>query len=408
MKYLRVVSIAALLTVAPTCHVFADLGIVFLSDREGRPIFDERRNDLRENEVFVMNPDGSNPVNLTKQIGVETLPSVSPDKSTYLYSSNRTGDSEIFAINVDGSNLVNLTNDPAGSDSLPRWSPDGSRIAWNRWQPRGLGGGVEIFTMNADGSNPRNLGRGFRPKWSPDGRMIGFTLSGRPDNAFVMNADGSGRRRVTNRFVDTEFFSWSPDGTKVAFGRHTPFVRHAIIDGEPAFDGIGRVIWDIQHDHIYVVNLDGSDLVELTKDLRDYDCYGAAWSPDGTKIAFYRLEGFIWSQIYVVNVDGTNPTRLTGPPRTSARPNWSPDGLKIVYESRLDGVEDIYIMNADGSNQINLTNHPSRDRSPSWFRFDLPTTSISPQDNLITTWGRMKAVASGISIALPIQSLDGQ
>ncbi len=395
MRYLRIVSIAALLAVAATCHVFADLGIVFLSDREGRPIFDELRNDLREYEVFVMNPDGSNPVNLTKQIGVDRFPSVSPDKSRYLYSSNRTGDSEIFAINVDGSNLVNLTNDPAGSHGLPRWSPDGSRIVWNRWPLHGFDGGPEIFTMNADGSNPGNLGRGFRPKWSPDGTMIGFTLTGRQDNAFVMNADGSGRRRVTNRFVDTEFISWSPDGTKVAFGRHTPFVRQAIIDGEPAFDGIGRVIWDIQHDHIYVVNLDGTDLVELTKDLRDYNCYGAHWSPDGTKIAFERLEGFIWPQIYVINVDGTNPTRLTRPPALSKEPRWSPDGSKIAFQTERDGNWEIYTMNADGSNQINLTNHPSRDRSPSWFRFDLAATSVSPQDNLITTWGQIKAVASG-------------
>ena len=390
MGYLRVVSIAALLTVAPTCHVFADLQIVFLSDREGRPIFDERRNDLREHQVFVMNPNGSNPVNLTKQIGVDTLPSVSPDKSTYLYSSNRTGDNEIFAINVDGSNLVNLTNDPAGSDSLPRWSPDGSRIAWNRWPPRGLDGGPEIFTMNADGSNPGNLGRGFRPKWSPDGTMIGFTLTGRQDNAFVMNADGTGRRRVTNDLPQTKFISWSRNGTKIALHHHTPFVRHAIIDGEPAFDGIGRAIWDIQHEHIYVVNLDGIGLVELTKDLPDFDCYGAAWSPDGTKIAFYRLEGHTEAQIYVINADGTNPIRLTGPPRTSARPNWSPDGLKIVYDSWRDGIEDIYLMNPDGSNQINLTNHPSRDRSPFWFRFDLAATSVSPQEKLFTRWGQIK------------------
>ncbi|MDE0042596.1 MAG: hypothetical protein OXT74_11220 [Candidatus Poribacteria bacterium] len=367
MRYLRVVSIAALLTAAPTCQAFADLQIIFYSDREGRPIFDELRNDLRGLEVFVMNPDGSNPVNLTKQIGVETLPSVSPDKTKYLFSSNRTGDNEIFAVNFDGSNLVNLTNDPAGSDSRPRWSPDGTKILWHRW-PAAVG--VEIFVMNADGSDKHNLGRGFRPEWSPDGKMIGFTLDGRPDNAFVMNTDGGGRRRVTDDLTHTRFISWSPDGTKIALREYTPF--------------------GFKQRHIYVVNLDGTGLVELTKDLPNFDCYGAAWSPDSTKIAFYRLEGHTQAQIYVVNADGTDPTRLTGPPTTSRRPSWSPDGSKIAFGSSRDGVDDIYLMNADGSNQINLTNHPANDRLPSWIRIDSPTTSFSPQDSRLTTWGQIK------------------
>ena len=123
MRYLRVVSIAALLAVAPMFRLFADLQIVFYSDREGREIAVGQR----ESEVFVMNPDGSNPVNLTKQIGVDRLPSVSPDKTKYLFSSNRTGDNEIILMNVDGSNRVNLTNDPE-SDQSPRWSPDGTQI----------------------------------------------------------------------------------------------------------------------------------------------------------------------------------------------------------------------------------------------------------------------------------------
>ncbi|MDE0042853.1 MAG: hypothetical protein OXT74_12515, partial [Candidatus Poribacteria bacterium] len=91
MRYLRFVSIAALLAVAPTCQAFADLQIAFYSDREGGT-----PGGFIEWSVFVMNPDGSNPVNLTKQIGVDRLPSVSPDKTKYLFSSNRTGDNEIF------------------------------------------------------------------------------------------------------------------------------------------------------------------------------------------------------------------------------------------------------------------------------------------------------------------------
>ena len=361
MRYLRVVSIAALLAVAPMFRLFADLQIVFYSDREGREIAVGQR----EYEVFVMNPDGSNPVNLTKQIGVDRLPSVSPDKTKYLFSSNRTGDNEIFMMNADYSNLVNLTNDPGG-DAYPRWSPDGRQILWNKSGP------WRIFVMNSDGSNKRNLGDGYRPKWSPDGRMIGFTLDGpwEDDIAFVMNADGSGRRRVTDDLFPTRFLSWSRDGTKVAFDhrKHFGFVQNKI----------------------YIVNLDGTGLFELTKDVPEIDCYGAAWSPDGTKIAITSTGG-----IYVVNSDGTNPVNITAHHafRWGSSPRWSPDGTKILYEFEVQIGDvhhgEIYIMNADGSNPVNLTNHPGHDCCGVWWVN--PTSAlVSPQEKLITTWGQIK------------------
>ena len=367
MGYLRVVSIAALLTVAPTCHVFADLQIAFYSDREGREIAVGQR----ESEVFVMNPDGSNPVNLTKQIGVDRLPSVSPDKTKYLFRSKRTGDNEIFVMNVDGSNLVNLTNDPGG-DQSPRWSPDGRQILWNKSGP------WRIFVMNSDGSNKRNLGDGNGARWSPDGRMIGFTLDGafENDDAFVMNADGSGRRRVTDELFPTRFVSWSRDGTKIAFDHRKPF---------------GFV-----QNKIYIANVDGTGLFELTKDVPEIDCYGAAWSPDGTKIAITSTGG-----IYVLNSDGTNPVNITihHDFRWGFNPRWSPDESKILYEVEGQIGDDefsgeIYIMNADGSNPINLTNHPAHDCCGVWWVNPTPTL-VSPQEKLITTWGQIKAVVSG-------------
>ena len=362
MRYLRVVSIAALLTVAPTFGLSADLQIVFHSDREGREIAVGQR----EFEVFVMNPDGTNPVNLTKQIGVDGLPSVSPDNTKYLFSSNRTGDNEIFAVNIDGSNRVNLTNAPE-SDQSPRWSPDGRQILWTRSGP------WRIFVMNSDGSNKRNLGDGYKPEWSPDGRMIGFTLDGAldNDNAFVMDADGSGRRRVTDELFPSRFMSWSRDGTKIAFDhrKHFGFIQNKI----------------------YIVNVDGTGLFELTKDVPEIDCYGGAWSPDGTKIAITTTGG-----IYVLNPDGTNPINITihHDFRWGRGPRWSPDGSKILYEFEVQIGDrhhgEIYIMNADGSNPVNLTNHPAYDWLPSWIRIDSPTTAISPQEKLFTTWGKMK------------------
>ena len=195
---------------------------------------------------------------------------------------------------------------------------------------------------------------------------------GDEQNAFVMNADGSGRRRVTDEIFPTRFVSWSRDGTKIAFDHRKPF---------------GFV-----QNKIYIVNLDGTGLFELTKDVPEIDCYGAAWSPDGTKIAITSTGG-----IYVVNSDGTNPVNITihHDFRWGFGPRWSPDGTKILYEFEVQiGDEfrgEIYIMNADGSNPVNLTNHPAYDRRPSWIRIDSPTTSVSPQDSRLTPWGQIKS-----------------
>lgn len=368
MKDLIVVLTLVLLATSASCPLFADLKILFESGRDS--------DTWSWFSLFVMDPDGSNPVNLSKAMGVKLGAVWSPDRTKVLYSSDPDFEREILMMDLDSSNVLNLTNDP-GSDSFPRWSPDGTLIAWNRWPPRGLDGGAEIFTMNADGSNPRNLGRGYRPKWSPDGTMIGFTLDGRPDAAFVMNADGSGRRRVTNDLPNTKFVSWSRDGTKIAF-YHRP-------------------LFGFKRNKIYIVNLDGTGLVELTKDAFGIDCYGAAWSPDRTKIAFYTTaRGLNWSNIYVVNTDGTNLVNLTKhhPLGINSLPRWSPDGREILFQTKRDGNWEIYLMNADGSDPVNLTNHPLNDEGPSWFRFDLPITSVSPQDKLVTTWGQIKAVTS--------------
>ena len=102
---------------------------------------------------------------------------------------------------------------PEGTN-LRAGSPDGRQILWNKSGP------WRIFVMNSDGSNKRNLGDGYAPIWSPDGTMIGFT-DGR--NASIMNADGSGRRRVTDEIFPTRFVSWSRDGTKIAFDHRKTF-----------------------------------------------------------------------------------------------------------------------------------------------------------------------------------------
>ena len=127
----------------------------------------------------------------------------------------------------------------------PTWSPDGRMIAFNSLSHDGLGG-YDVYVMNADGSDRRRLtrGAGFHA-WSPEGRKIAF--SGRRDGnvgVYVMNADGSGERRLTRNPAGETALAWSPDGRKLAFDSNGDlFVMNADGSGQrrltrtPGHDG---------------------------------------------------------------------------------------------------------------------------------------------------------------------------
>ena len=366
MKYLIVVLMLVLMAVA--IRVFADTRILFSSNWDGDRY-----------SLFVMNPDGTDPVNLYEELDVRADLVWSPDGTKILFASERPGDqrfvndggvldvvrgpAEIFVMNSNGANRVNLTNDE-GWDKHPRWSPDAMEIVFESDR----NGDWEIFVMNADGSNLSNLGSGNKPKWSPDGTKIGFDRA--RDNtwqfdAFIMNADGSGRVKLADLpGSSTGFLSWSPVRTKVAF--------------------LGLADHDFLRS-IYVVNADGSNLTNLTDGFTDST--HASWSPDETKIAFQSDIGEVLDMdVFVVNVDGTHPVNLSNHRGWDAGPWWSPDGSQILFNTVRDGNFEIYSMNVDGSNPLDLTNHPADDNSGTWL--DTSPTLVSPEDKLIMTWGR--------------------
>src|SRR5215218_2769387 len=218
-------------------------------------------------DVYAMNADGSAQRNLTRNPSHDFAPSWSPDGRRIAFLSSRGGNSEIYAMNTDGSRQRNLTRNPA-NDSAFAWSPDSRRIAFTSKRD----GNWEVYVMTADGSGQRRLTRSPRyeggPAWSPDGRKLAFVGGSRSCRAgaacagntdvYVMNADGSGQRRLTRAPRDDFVPAWSPDGRKIAFVSKR--------DGNA---------------EIYVMNTDGSEQRKLTRSPTDDGL--VAWSPVRTK-----------------------------------------------------------------------------------------------------------------------------
>src|SRR5881394_531409 len=119
---------------------------------------------------------------------------------------------------------------------------------------------------------------------------------------------------------------------------------------------------------IYVMNTDGSGTQKLIdgESSTTFSVTHPAWSPDGSKIAFAATRNGNWD-IYVMNADGSNVTRLTTDPANDVAPDWSRDGKQIVFTStRGEGWRDIYVMNVDGTNVKRLTSDPASDNNPVW------------------------------------------
>jgi Tol biopolymer transport system component len=274
-----------------TGRLGTDNRILFTSDRGGNGAF----------EIFVMNDDGTNQVNLTNNPANDSEGDWSPDGTRIVLWSSRDGNAEIYVMNADGSNLVRLTNNPA-DDVQPAWSSDGTRIAFvsNRDGAR-----AEIYVMNTDGSNFARLTydqtENGVPSWSPDSTRIAFQKgidSGR--EIYVMNADGTNPIRLTNNSVGDGDPAWSPDGTRIAFTSERDGNRE-----------------------IYVMNADGSNPVRLTNNPA-WDEY-PSWSPDGTRIVFTSMRDGN-REVYVMNTDGSEQTRLTYDPFADWYPAWRPWG----------------------------------------------------------------------------------
>jgi Tol biopolymer transport system component len=198
-------------------------------------------------DIYTADLDGSNRKPIT-QYGVYTAEAtLSPDGRRLVFTSLKDGDLELYTMNVDGSDIRRLTNAP-GYDGGAFFSPDGAQIVYRAWHPTGDSltvyrellsqqlvrpNRMEVFVMNADGSNQRQVtnlgGANFAPFFTPDGKRILFSSNhknprNRNFDLYLVNLDGSGLEQVT---TDTEFDGFpmfSPDGRYLvwASNRHAP------------------------------------------------------------------------------------------------------------------------------------------------------------------------------------------
>jgi Tol biopolymer transport system component len=380
--------------------------IVFVSERDGYP------------EIYLMNSDGSNPINLTNQRGVDREPTWSPDGRQIAFVSYRDGKAEIYLMDYNGANVKRITN-TLGSERQLCFSPEGTQIAYVTY----IDGAAEIFIMDADGSNQKqitdNPADDTHPSWSPDGKTIAFQ-SDRDGNedVYTITMDGELTKQSHGLWFDG-YPSWSPDGSQIAYTHEEQSSRNYVYPYMMQLNGVGEKIPGLSrfsftykpswapdgtrlvmyhypspgesiasYTNIVVCDLANKTLAEITSlDKNDYD---PVWSPVSEGQTVQRPEAEPWVttdpksantgrivysaqesegakfDLYVLDPMNGDKTQLTDNAANDVFPKWSPDGRKVAFVSDRDGLLNIYVMNADGTDQKALTSKIAYDTSPAW------------------------------------------
>ncbi len=253
------------------------------------------------------------------------------------------------------------------SDSYPDPSPDGTRIVFQSNRT----GIAQIYIMNADGSDLKQLTdypRGAEtPVWSPDGRSIVYGAYVGDDNndVFIMNPDGSSRKQLTGSPGYDGHPHWSADGQRI-------FYNSDQTSPDPGAE------WSKRWHEIFSMKADGTDLRQHTH-CRSVCTYGSL-SPDGRKITYRKTTdapAYSWdltlgspnSEVFVADVNGANEVNLSNNAAFDGWPAWSPDGKRIVFSSNRAGpanVGHLYTIGVDGTDIRQITDGRWSYVQPAW------------------------------------------
>lgn len=262
-------------------------------------------------EIYVMNPDGTIERNLTNDPASDVFPAWSPDGSQITFSSDRAepGNSDVYKMNADGSDVTRLTNSP-GEDRGTSWTSDGEKIVFHSARDRTPTHAFDVFIMNADGTNQEKLFTNGSAAYVCGNRTTGtIVFNSRADplktnpegdfEIFTMDIDGSNVRQVTDNTVLDSGPKWSPDCSWISYNS---------LDAGGSLD-------------VFRIDAQGGVPTNLTNAPGVFDAF-SAWSPDGERIAFSsnRDEDF---EIYTMDAtDGGDVSRLTFTGGADLRADW--------------------------------------------------------------------------------------
>ncbi len=431
--------------------VLADQGINFTASfnpNGDKIVFHSTRNSTSQSnlfasyDIYTINPDGTNETRLT----FNSVPSKSglatfdPFGERIVFNASPAGgfqDMEVYTMNPNGNSVTVLTDSPGehsafnpsyGNGDLDgdgvKNTLDNCRLVSNPNQTNTDGdvegnacdadddndsiddefdncplavnyyrvafsSGLFIYTMNENGSGRTQLTFGpttyreIEPEFNRAGSRIVFQ-SNRTNNRneiYSMKPDGTDITQLTNIAGGNQQPSYSPDGSKIVFSS-----RRTRPNNQGSTD-------------LYVMNADGSNQVGLGIATNTFAAEHPTFNQDGTRIAYFagRLTGPTSNtqDIYTINPDGTNETRLTTAAGVDNQPAFSPDGSKIAFVSFRGGDTDgeIYVMNADGTNQTRLTDDTREDRNPT---FTPDGTKITFTDRVDSQLSRINVDGTGL------------
>ena len=259
-------------------------------------------------------------------------------------------------------------------DYSPVWSPNGQQIAFSRilYNRRG-DKNYEIFVMEADGDNQRNLTQqpalDSGADWSPDGSQIAFSSNRDGEtNIYLMDTDGGNVKHLESPHFSTRP-KWSPDGKQIAFE-------------------LGR--------QVYAMNADGTERWQVSKPRPNAHMFLGGWSPDGKQILYKGSINALVTDSFVVIATLNSRRRkvvkheeVPIPKMDLTTVSWGVDGKSILFAGRKEGEKwDVYRFRLSDNQLIQLTDHPASDGSPQEWN---PLLPVLLQGLAPTRWGEIKS-----------------